>query len=145
MLPSEINLADIRDENSDAEGYIGARNFLLLAELSAEEIENLRSNKRYLDNEIDRANNKISKELQEFWSQKLGGDNKISIVLDVNHRDENDVMAGYPYLSFSIKDNNVHLKPKQRSLGVCWFLSFFFNDYGRGEKKKTRRGSRGIF
>ena len=125
MLPSRIDLADIENKNTEAEGYTGTCNFLLLADLTAEHIRYLCQKEVSRKNKLNIVNNSVSEKLQQFWSQMLGEESKISIEFDVGHHDTSHHATGQPYLSFLIKDKDGYFNPKQRSLGVRWFLSFF--------------------
>ena len=126
QLPHKIDIADLESENKEAEGYIGARNFLSLTELKIDELKSYQSNDRRIKNKIDTANQQISDDLQNFWSQFLGTKDRISIQAEIENYDQTDSSkAGQPYLAFWIKDKNGNTKPVQRSKGVRWFISFF--------------------
>lgn len=126
LLPSTIDLIALEKKDTSVDGYKGATNFLELANLSIENLKNHQKNDRLITNKIDQANSKISDKLKEFWSQTLGIDDKISIQMEIKNYDATvPGKQGQPYLSFWIKDKNGRLRPKQRSKGVKWFISFF--------------------
>jgi predicted ATP-dependent endonuclease of OLD family len=124
LLPNRIDLEDIFTLNSSAEGFKAARNFLVVSGLKETFFEERSS--RILKQKIEKLNNEISLNFQDYWRQSLGKDNKIKIHFELEHYDQThpDKM-GKPYLEFWIKDEQERLYPKQRSRGVRWFLSFY--------------------
>ena len=124
LLPNRIDLEDIFTLNSSVEGFKAARNFLVVSGLRATFFEERSS--RILKQKIEKLNNEISLNFQDYWRQSLGKDNKIKIHFELEHYDHTypDKM-GKPYLEFWIKDEQERLYPKQRSRGVRWFLSFY--------------------
>jgi len=124
LLPDTIDLEDLQTENTKAEGYKGAQNLLAIAGLDLDFLKN--SKRRILENQIGRTNKNVTGDFQEFWRQKVGKTNKISIEFELKHHDsEQSGKAGKPYLVFWIKDGEEKLYPRQRSKGVRWFTSFY--------------------
>lgn len=125
FLPDTIDLADAFDESSDAEGYLGASNYLTLAGLVIDDfkIPSLRT----VGVKIRNANKRITLEFQEFWRQFISEENrKIEIEMELKHYPESvGEKAGKPYLVFWVRDGDELLHPSQRSQGVKWFLSFY--------------------
>ncbi|HEC44770.1 MAG TPA: hypothetical protein ENI20_18285 [Bacteroides sp.] len=124
LLPNRIDLEDIFTRNRSVEGIKAATNFLIVSGLKATFFEERSS--RILKQKIEKLNNEISLNFQDYWRQSLGKDNKIKIQFELEHYDNThpDKM-GKPYLEFWIKDEQERLYPKQRSRGVRWFLSFY--------------------
>ena len=124
LLPNRIDLEDIFTLNNTVEGFKAARNFLIVSGLKATFFEERSS--RILKQKIEKLNNEISLNFQDYWRQNLGKDNKIKIHFEMEHYDNThpDKM-GKPYIEFWIKDEQERLYPKQRSRGVRWFLSFY--------------------
>ena len=124
LLPNRIDLEDIFTLNNSVEGFKAARNFLIVSGLKATFFEERSS--RILKQKIEKLNNEISLNFQDYWRQNLGKDNKIKIHFEMEHYDNThpDKM-GKPYIEFWIKDEQERLYPKQRSRGVRWFLSFY--------------------
>lgn len=124
LLPNRIDLEDVFSMNDAVEGYKAARNFLVVSGLKATFFEERSS--RILKHKIEKLNNEITLNFQDYWRQSLGKTNKIKIHFELEHYDNNhpDKM-GKPYLEFWIKDDQERLYPKQRSRGVRWFLSFY--------------------
>jgi energy-coupling factor transporter ATP-binding protein EcfA2 len=124
LLPNRIDLEDIFTDNSFVEGFKAARNFLIVSGLREAFFEERSS--RILKQKIEKLNNEISLNFQDYWRQSLGKDNKIKIHFELEHYDNThpDKM-GKPYMEFWIKDEQERLYPKQRSRGVRWFLSFY--------------------
>lgn len=124
LLPNRIDLADIFRSDSKAEGFKAARNFLIVSGLKSTFFEERSS--RILKQKIEKLNNEITLNFQDYWRQSLGKDNKIKIHFELEHYDNSHPeKMGEPYLEFWIKDEQERLYPKQRSRGVRWFLSFY--------------------
>jgi predicted ATP-dependent endonuclease of OLD family len=124
LLPDRIDIEDIFSGKSHVEGYKAARNFLAIANLDENFFDV--SNSRILHQKIERLNREITLNFHEYWHQKLGDQDKISINFELEHYDsKHPDKMGKPYLEFWIKDNQESLYPKQRSRGVRWFLSFY--------------------
>lgn len=123
LLPDKIDLEDLQNKNEKAEGYKGAENLLAIAGL---ELASLQGSERIVENQIIKLNKEVTANFREFWRQKIGKTNKISIEFELKHHDSNQAeKAGKPYLAFWIKDGEEKLHPKQRSKGVRWFTSFY--------------------
>jgi predicted ATP-dependent endonuclease of OLD family len=124
LLPNRIDLEDIFANNTGVEGFKAARNFLIVSGLKAAFFEERSS--RILKQKIEKLNNEITLNFQDYWRQSLGRNNKIKIHFELEHYDfSHPEKMGRPYLEFWIKDAQERLYPKQRSRGVRWFLSFY--------------------
>lgn len=124
LLPNKIDLEDILSENQNVEGFRAARNFLKLSGLTPQFF--VEGSSRLLKQKIEKLNKDISIDFQDFWRQKIGKKNKITINFELEHYSQSyPDKTGYPYLEFWIKDRHERLYPKQRSRGVRWFLSFY--------------------
>ncbi|MBU8892630.1 MAG: AAA family ATPase [Bacteroidales bacterium] len=124
LLPNRIDLADLFDQNISAEGYKAVNNFLSISGLNSSFFK--QENDRILKQRIENLNGEITIDFHEFWSQKIGKQNKIHLNFELEHyNDSIPEKSGKPYLEFWIKDNYERLYPKQRSRGVRWFLSFY--------------------
>lgn len=124
LLPNRIDLTDLFNRNIYAEGYKAVNNFLTISGLSSDFFN--QENDRILKQKIETLNGEITIDFHEFWSQKIGSQNKIHLNFELEHYDNSiPEKSGKPYLEFWIKDNFERLYPKQRSRGVRWFLSFY--------------------
>jgi len=124
LLPNKIDLEDLLNENTHAEGYKAARNFLGIAGLSAEFFRE--KNHRILKQKIENLNSELTIDFQDYWRQSVGNNDKIRLNFELEHYDYTvPEKSGKPYLEFWIKDKLDRLYPKQRSRGVRWFLSFY--------------------
>jgi predicted ATP-dependent endonuclease of OLD family len=136
LLPNKIDLEDLLNENSAAEGYKAARNFLAVAGLNADFFHE--KNHRILKQKIENLNGEITVDFQDYWRQNVGRNDKIRIHFELEHYDYTQPeKSGKPYLEFWIKDKQERLYPKQRSRGVRWFLSFYL-ELKATAKKNTR-------
>ncbi len=123
LLPNTIDLEDLQNKNTKAEGYKGAQNLLAIAGL---DLNILQQERRLIENKIDTLNKSVTTNFQDFWRQKIGKTNKIAIEFELkNHDKSQGEKAGKPYFVFWIKDGEEKLYPKQRSKGVRWFTSFY--------------------
>lgn len=124
LLPDTIDLEDLQNKNTKAEGYKGAENLLAIAGLDLNFLQT--KERRIVENHIGELNKNVTTNFQEFWTQKIGKTNKIAIEFELKHHTkEEGEKAGKPYLVFWIKDGQKKLYPKQRSKGVRWFTSFY--------------------
>ncbi len=137
LLPNRINMDDIFAENSLVEGFKAARNFLIIAGLDEKFFEV--QNNRILKQKIEKLNNEITLNFQDYWRQNIGKQNKIKINFELEHYDYRyPEKMGRPYLEFWIKDAQERLYPKQRSRGVRWFLSFYLELKASAIENKDR-------
>jgi len=124
LLPNRIDLEDILDDHNTVEGFKAARNFLKVSGLTGRFF--VESNSRILKQKIEKLNKEVTLDFQDFWRQKIGKHNKITINFELEHYDHShSEKSGFPYLEFWIRDQQERLYPKQRSRGVRWFLSFY--------------------
>ncbi|MCJ7805841.1 ATP-binding protein, partial [Patescibacteria group bacterium] len=123
LLPNQIDLEDVQNQKKDVEGYKGAINLLALADLDLKFLTE--SDDRIIANRIRTTNKKITADFREYWSQKIGKTNKISLSIELKNYPDTNKKAGKPYLAFWVEDGEEKLYPKQRSQGVRWFLSFY--------------------
>ena len=125
LLPPTIDLDDLIKKNTKASGYEGAKNFLLIADIKPEELQNPAST-RIVDDMLEGRCKKINVELQKYWHQTVGKKDKIEVTLELkHHKNTAEGKQGNPYLTFWIRDKNGRLSPVQRSKGVKWFISFY--------------------
>ncbi len=124
LLPDKIDVDAILDEDSKVEGYQGVMNFLSISGINIEYLMKVSSGKR--NRHMDDCNKKITTNFQEFWSQKIGKGDRITIEVRLERHDNSVAeKAGDSYLEFWVCDNSDRLHPKQRSEGVRWFMSFY--------------------
>ena len=137
LLPNRIDLEDVFSMRDTVEGFKAARNFLVVSGLKATFFEE--RNSRILKHKIEKLNNEITLNFQDYWRQSLGKTNKIKIHFELEHYDNShpDKM-GKPYMEFWIKDDQERLYPKQRSRGVRWFLSFYLELKANAIENKQR-------
>lgn len=137
LLPNCIDLDDIFTGNSLAEGFKAARNFLTIAGLD-EKFFDVQDN-RILKQKIEKLNNEVAMNFQDYWRQNIGKQDKIKINFELEHYDfSHPEKIGKPYLEFWIKDDQERLYPKQRSRGVRWFLSFYLELKASAIENKDR-------
>jgi predicted ATPase len=105
-------------------GAATANNFLRVAGLKLEELVN--ANERQRESLLKKANATISKDFALFWAQRIGHTDNLQLQCDMAYYGEmSGEKIGKPYLRFWISDGITRLYPRQRSLGVRWFLSFY--------------------
>jgi AAA ATPase domain len=137
LLPNHV---DINDSGElVGEGAQAANNFLAVADIRTQDLINVELRSRQTI--INRANRKISDDFNSFWSQLIGKTGKLSLEFDYqNHEAGQGERSGKPHLVFWISDGNTRLYPKQRSLGVRWFVSFYLQ-----LKASEKNGHKRIF
>ena len=119
------------------EGAIAATNFLAVAGLTVQAL--LDGDRRTRETLLSKANAKVSADFNSFWSQVIGKAGKLELKCDLEfYSDKPPEKAGKPHLVFWICDGNTRLYPKQRSLGVRWFVSFYLQ-LKASEKSGTRK------
>ncbi len=122
LLPDRIDLADLRGQKRNVEGYKGVLNFL---SVSGMDIGELDGERRIIENRINQINNQVSTDFQAFWSQGMGRNTALRLEVDFEHHSDDEDKPGEPYLAFWMSQGDRKLYPKQRSGGVRWFLSFY--------------------
>lgn len=124
ILPDKIDIKD--SEKLDTKtGMTAANNFLSVAKIDLKSL--LSEANRRQETILNKANEKISQEFSDFWTQTIGkSNNKISIACKLERHDATvPEKAGKEYLTFYIYDGGERLHLRQRSEGVKWFFSFF--------------------
>ncbi len=138
LLPNKIDLEDLLNENTYTEGFKATRSFLKIAGLDTSFFRE--KNQRILKQRIETLNSDVTVDFQDYWSQKVGKDNKIKLHFELEHYDYTvPGKSGKPYLEFWIKDSRERLYPKQRSRGVRWFLSFYLELKATAASNKSNR------
>lgn len=123
LLPDTIDLDDIT-KNDPVEGLRGVTNLLNIMGLDVSKLETM--SERFRNDKMTDKNRTFTAEFKQFWSQKIGNRDKVEIRVDFErHGPDKKAKAGLPYLSFWIIENQKQLRPKQRSKGLRWFLSFY--------------------
>lgn len=135
LLPSEI---DINEKNELAgNGENAANNFLEIANIDIKKLIN--SDIRTRQTLLFKASTEITKDFCTFWSQLIGQKNSLKLECTYgNYGSENPSKLGKPHLTFWIYDGINRLYPRQRSLGVRWFLSFYLQIRATEKKKQHR-------
>lgn len=122
LLPSTVDI-DAKGKPTGA-GSTAANNFLTIAEIDLPQL--IKGDGRYRQNQLRRANQRVSDDFTNFWSQVIGSGSKLSLQCEIaNYGSTAGEKAGKEHLVFWIVDGNTQLYPKQRSLGVRWFVSFY--------------------
>lgn len=135
LLPNTVDL-DTRGLPM-GKGATAARNFLAIAEIDLPNL--IAGDGRYRQNILNRANQRVSDDFTSFWSQLIGAHAKLDIQCAYEHYDSSiPEKAGKAYLEFWISDGNTQLYPKQRSLGVRWFISFYLQLRATQKTKENR-------
>lgn len=120
LLPNTVDL-DAQAQPT-GKGATAAKNFLAIAEIHMPDL--LAGDGRFRQNVLNRANKKVSDDFTSYWSQLIGSNAKLNIQCQFEHYGLSvPEKVGKPYLEFWISDGNTQLYPKQRSLGVRWFIS----------------------
>ncbi|MFV8578029.1 ATP-dependent nuclease, partial [Ralstonia pseudosolanacearum] len=134
LLPNESEVNDLSVPVGP--GAEAAANYLRVAGVNLKDV--LSKDRRNRESILARANAKITQEFNSFWSQKIGGEAKLTLRCDIEYYSTSkEGKAGRPHLVFWINDGHTQLYPKQRSEGVRWFVSFFLQMKAvSGEKER---------
>lgn len=134
LLPNSIDIDD--NNNLIGDGITAARNFLNVANIDLSLLK--RSSGGTRETILQRANDSISRDFNQFWSQTIGGGNTLSLKCSLQtHESSAGEKAGKFFLAFFISDGLNSLHPKQRSQGVRWFISFYLQ-LRASQKEKDR-------
>lgn len=122
LLPNTVDIDSNGTPTGD--GATAAENFLRIAEIDLPKL--VKGDGIYRQNQLRRANQRVSDDFSSFWSQMIGGSSRLSLQCEIsNYGSTAGEKVGKEHLVFWIVDGNTHLHPKQRSLGVRWFVSFY--------------------
>ncbi len=122
LLPNSVDI-DAKGRPAGT-GANAAINFLTIADIELPKL--VAGDERYRQNVLNKANQRVSDDFSSFWSQLIGDTSRLTLKCDFKHYNSaNSEKVGKEYLEFWICDGNTQLYPKQRSLGVRWFVSFY--------------------
>lgn len=125
LLPREILLSEIGNNNSKAVGVKGARNFLNVLDVNLEELKQdftTPTRKQTLQKKL---NKKFTADFNKFWTQEVIHGNQAKVFIDFANVPAGNSNAGADIFRFMVVDLEKHLYPDQRSKGFQWFLSFY--------------------
>ena len=120
LLPDRISLSSLKNKEEGVEGYSAVKNVEKLLGIEFVSMYDQADLER--GSIQDKHNKKISVDFQESWGQRIYGQNKVEIKYDFQKMNSDEES----YINFytETKDGQ-RLKPKQRSKGLIWFLSFW--------------------
>jgi hypothetical protein len=124
LLPSHIDLGDLRGGSTSVEGMQAVKNFIAVTGLRVEDLGTPKK-QRPEERRLREASKLITDDFQSFWEQTVGRQSKVSFECVLKHHDQDSDKPGQPYLEFLVNDNRERLHLKQRSKGLQWFLSFY--------------------
>lgn len=133
LLPSTIDISGGTLE--DVAGKAGAANFLTVAGLDLGVV--LAATPRHRATMLTTANKRVTIDFQKFWTQAVGGTQKIELECTLEYYGPGTPKQSQPYLVFYISEANDKLYPSQRSKGVRWFLSFFLQLWAAAKTHKS--------
>jgi ABC-type lipoprotein export system ATPase subunit len=140
LLPDRVDIGTSKAGKTQlvGAGAEAAQNYLTSASIDLEAL--VKSASRARENLLKRANDRVTKDFGTFWSQTIGKTERLQLECSIdNYGAEVEGKAGKPHLSFWISDGPNRLYPKQRSLGVRWFVSFYLQ---MRASEVTSKGSR---
>jgi len=120
LLPDNILVSALVNEDSKTNGYKAVKNVEKLLEADFTQYDNLSDAVRASQQE--KYNSTLTADFNTRWNQKIFEDNKVEIAIHYNQGGA----KGQSYLNFFIlTKEGEYLTPKQRSKGLLWFLSFY--------------------
>jgi energy-coupling factor transporter ATP-binding protein EcfA2 len=134
-LPSQVDIDDKGEPVGP--GARAAVNFLQVAGINLPAL--IKADRRAREHTLTKANALISQNFNSFWSQNIGKAGGLSLKCSIDNYGANVAgKAGKAHLVFWVCDGTTQLYPKQRSLGVRWFVSFYLQ-LKAAEKAKSKR------
>jgi len=131
LLPDKFSIADLKTENKEAKGYAAVKNFEKIAKADFIKLYEMDDLNR--DATEEKHNEAISVDFTKVWKQRIHADNKIKIAYKFEKREteENSFVLFY----VETKDKQ-KIRPRMRSKGLIWFLSFWMELMASGSDNK---------
>jgi hypothetical protein len=124
LLPDRVTIQKKGDEWAlVGPGAAAAENFLSIANVNLKAL--VEGSPRGRQTALARANAAVTEDFGRLWSQTIGKKEKLQLKCEFAYYDSSSPNPGAPHLEFWIVDGLNQLFPKQRSLGVRWFISFY--------------------
>ncbi|MDF0522102.1 AAA family ATPase [Bradyrhizobium yuanmingense] len=126
LLPDRVDIQKGKRGESvlSGTGMQAAANFLKIANINLDALVD--GSPRTRQTLLARANATVTADFSSFWSQTIGKNEKLQLKCSFAYYGPGaQKSAGAPHLEFWITDGTNQLFPKQRSLGVRWFISFY--------------------
>ncbi len=140
LLPNHIDVSQAKTGAYvlSGDGNRAAQNFLTVAGLKLEDLA--AGDSRTRETLLKRANQRLTADFRTFWTQTIGKTEQLDLECRYSHYGA-DVQgkSGLPHLEFWISDGTTKLHPKQRSLGVRWFVSFYLQMRATEQSNATKR------
>lgn len=135
LLPNSVDLDE--KNNPSGSGSVAAKNYLTIAEIDLPKLAE--GDGRYRQNILNKANQRVSDDFANFWSQIIGSKSRLSLKCSFEYYPASaGSNTGKPYLEFWIADGSTQLYPKQRSQGVRWFVSFYLQLRATEKRRSSR-------
>ena len=119
LLPDEISIEDLENENKEAKGYSAVKNIEEILDVKFVEIAKRARNVGVKNSMVAKQVENLSISFQKDWRQKIYGNNDVNIIFKIENDDDGEKKV---YFFIQTKDNEP-LLPKKRSKGMIWFLS----------------------
>jgi predicted ATP-dependent endonuclease of OLD family len=119
LLPDDILVSDLVNENKNAKGYKAVKKFesLLKQDFVALSKKAHAQKKSSIQDETKH----ISATFQSDWKQKINNTGEIKVIFDIENNN-----SGQPTIRFYLESKEgVLLEPRKRSKGMIWFLSLW--------------------
>ncbi len=126
LLPDKINIDDIVNKNTTAKGYNAVKNIEKILDTDFTDLTKLEPGVQL--SRLDKHEKTITANFNERWKQKIFVNNHITIKI---HYDSGTRTLNF----FILTKEGEYLTLEQRSKGLRWFLSFYFQL--TAESKKT--------
>lgn len=131
LLPDKFTIADLKADNKAAKGYKAVKNFEKISGVNFLNLFSLDDLKR--DSVEEKHNDAISIDFTKAWKQRIHVENKVKLAFKFEKRDteENSFIVFY----VETKDKQ-KIRPRLRSKGLIWFLSFWMELQASGSDSK---------
>jgi predicted ATP-dependent endonuclease of OLD family len=129
LLPDKFSIADLKADKKDAKGYKAVRNFEKISNAKFLDLYKLDDLKR--DSTEEKHNETISINFTKAWKQQIHGDNKVKLAYKFEKREPEDSS----FVMFYVETKNKQkIRPRMRSKGLVWFLSFWMELQASGNE-----------
>jgi len=131
LLPDKFSIADLKTKNTEAKGYTAVKNFEKIAKADFVKLYEMDDLNR--DATEEKHNETISVDFTKVWKQRIHADNKIKIAYKFEKRESEENSFVLFYVETKDKQK---IRPRMRSKGLIWFLSFWMELMASGADNK---------
>jgi hypothetical protein len=133
LLPPSILISDLVEKKDSAQGYQAVMNLQKAFGLDLVALDQATALAKRLKQQ-DNYSQTVTADFREYWTQKIHGDNKVT--LEIAHREGSGNGASLEFYVLTRDQERLH--PAQRSRGFQWYLSFYLEL--KAQSKENNQG-----